>query len=254
MSATDLSADTLDLLVTAAERYGVLASPTRRAFSSAPAVGGIEHASPDDAGRVLLRQHLAAAPQPIQALQLPTELRCYRHVPVPDVDPVHVLKALHTYDAVAATSPGWAASAARTLTTALLHATIRALPGYAAAAGCWRRPTVRSGSPIGLARHWRPISEGVVWMSARELTAHWAAAAVVLITVDALPDLPGDLPARDGVYVLAGSEVSPTAWEAIASSPALLIVQLPTGGKWLREELEAVTAGLRAPAGELNPW
>lgn len=245
MSATVVSADTLDLLVTAALRYGVLASRTRRAFTT---TGGILQATPDDAGRVLLHQHLAAALHRHHPPQLSSELRCYRHVPVAHVDPVHVLKALHTYEAVAATGQGWATSAAHTVTAALLRAATQALPGYAEAPTSWCRPAVRSGTPIGLARQWRPVNDGVVWMTPRELAAHWDSAAIVLLTVDALPHLPRDLPARDGVYVLAGGEVSPAAWEAIATSPALLIVQLPTGGAWLREELEAVAAGLRAPA------
>lgn len=245
MSATAVSADTLDLLITAALRYGILASRTRVAFSP---TAGVLQATPSDAGRMLLQQHLAAqacvssSPPP-----LPSELRCYQHVPVPHVDPVHVLKALHTYEDVAATGPGWPTSTARTLTTALLRAATQALPGYTDAPSSWRRASVRSGTPIGLARQWRPIGDGVVWMTPRELAAHWDAAAVVLLTVDALPDLPADLPARDGLYVLARGEVSPTDWQAITQSPALLIVQLPTGGDWLREELQAVTSGLRNP-------
>jgi hypothetical protein len=246
MSATVVSADALDLLVTAALRYGVLTSRTRNAFS--PATAGVLQATPDDAGRVLLAQHLAAQ-RPTMAAppSLSSELRCYQHVPVAHVDPVHVLKAIHTYEAVAAAGPGWDTSAAHTLTTALLRAAVKALPGYAEAPSSWRRPPVRSGPPIGLARTWRPIRDGVTWMTARELAAHWQSAAVVLLTVDALPDLPRGLPARDGVYVLAHGDLSPAAWEAIAESPALLIVQLPTGGTWLREELEAVSAGLRRP-------
>jgi len=245
MSATVVSADTLDLLVTAALRYGVLTSRTRSAFSAPSA--GVLQATPDDAGRVLLAQYLAAQ-RPTMAAPPPlsSELRCYQHVPVAHVDPVHVLKAIHTYETVAAAGPGWDTSAAHTLTTALFRAAVKALPGYSAPSS-WRRPPVRSGPPIGLARQWQPVRDGVAWMTARELAAYWESAAVVLLTVDALPDLPRDLPARDGVYVLAHGDLSPAAWEATAESPALLIVQLPTGGKWLREELEAVSAGLRRP-------
>jgi len=167
MSATVVSADALDLLVTAALRYGVLASRTRNAFS--PTTAGVLQATPDDAGRVLLAQHLAAqhptlaAPPPLSS-----ELRCYQHVPVVHIEPVHVLKAIHTYEAVAAASPGWDTSAAHTLTTALLRAAVKALPGYAEAPSSWRRPLVRSGPPIGLARQWRPVRDGVTWMTSRE--------------------------------------------------------------------------------------
>jgi len=150
MSATVVSADTLDLLVTAALRYGVLTSRTRSAFSAPSA--GVLQATPDDAGRVLLAQYLAAQ-RPTMAAPPPlsSELRCYQHVPVAHVDPVHVLKAIHTYETVAAAGPGWDTSAAHTLTTALFRAAVKALPGYSAPSS-WRRPPVRSGPPIGLAR------------------------------------------------------------------------------------------------------
>lgn len=129
MSATALNADTLDLLVTAGLRYGVLANRTRSAFTVPSA--GVLQATPDDAGRLLLQQYLAARVPALGAPpQLSHELRCYQHVPVPHVDPVHVLKAVHTYEAVADRSPGWNTSSARTLTTALLRAAAQALPGY----------------------------------------------------------------------------------------------------------------------------
>lgn len=250
MSATAISADTLDLLVTAALRYGVIASRARVAFNPAPA--GVLQATPDEAGRILLQHHRTAQhPDPSSnPTPLPSELACYDHVPVTHLDPVHVLKAIHTYEEVAATGAGWEASAARTLTTALLHAAVQALPGYATAPRIWRRPPVRGGSPIGLARQWQPVGEGVTWTTPRELVAHWQSAAIVLLTVDALPDLPPDLPAREGVYVLAHGEVSPADWDAIAQSPALFIVQLPTGGTWLRDELATAAAGLRPSSRE----
>lgn len=84
-------------------------------------------------------------------------------------------------------------------------------------------------------------------MTARELLAHWDCASVVLITVDALPDLPPDLSARDGVYVLAGIPITGEDWTAIAQSPAMVAVQLPTGEDWFREEIAAVAAGQRSP-------
>lgn len=244
MSAAAISADTLDLLVSAALRYGVLASQARVAFNPLPA--GVLQATPDEAGRILLQHHRTAQhPGPAEPPPLSNELRCYDHVPVTHLDPVHVLKAIHIYEAVASTGAGWDSSAARTLTTALLRAAVQALPGYATAPTSWRRPPVRGGSPIGLARQWQPVAEGVIWTTPRELAAHWETASIVLLTVDALPDLPTDLPSRKGVYVLARGEVSPADWEAIAQSPSLLIVQLPTGGAWLRDELDAVASGLR---------
>ncbi len=241
MSATAVSADTLDLLITAALRYGILASRTRVAFSP---TAGVLQATPSDAGRMLLQQHLAAqACVSSRPAPLPGELRCYQHVPVPHVDPVHVLKALHTYEDVAATGPGWPTSTARTLTNALLRAATQALPGYTDAPSSWRRPSVRSGTPIGLAHQWRPIGDGVVWMTPRELAAHWDSAALVVVTVPALPDVPVGLSPRTGVYVVAGGPVSEAEWQRVAVGPSPVLVELPAGEGWLREELTAVAAG-----------
>lgn len=175
MSATALTADTLDLFVTAGLRYGVLTNRTRSAFTASSA--SALQVAPDDAGRLLLQQHLAAWVPTLGAPpQLSGELRCYRHVPIPHVDPVHVLKAVHTYEAVAAHGSGWSTSAACALITALLRAAVQALPGYTEAPTSWRRPPVRGGTPIGLARTWQPIRDGVAWMMPRELAAHWESA------------------------------------------------------------------------------
>jgi hypothetical protein len=93
MSATAVSADTLVLLITAALRYGILASRTRVAFS--PTADVLQAPPPTPAGCCCSstsppRLGVSTSPPP-----RPSELRCYQHVPVPHVDPVHVLKALH---------------------------------------------------------------------------------------------------------------------------------------------------------------
>jgi len=65
----------------------------------------------------------------------------------------------------------------------------------------------------------------------------------VVVTVPALPDLPIDLPSRNGAYVVAGQPVSEDEWQAIAAGPSPVLVELPAGGRWLREELTAVVTG-----------
>jgi len=61
------------------------------------------------------------------------------------------------------------------------------------AGGCsetWQQvDAVRTGYPVGLCREWEPLHEGIRWVSPRELAAHWASAAVVVVTVPALPGL-----------------------------------------------------------------
>jgi len=228
-----VSADHLDLLITAAVRYGVLINPTRAKFTTAPGVA----ASPTDAGKLLLEQSLAAASAfttPAETARvLDPELMDYEHVPVVRVNPVEVLKAAHSYQDHASRSPRWSYSTARHLILDLIRASIEHLPGYAIAPRTWSRPPVRTGAPIGLRRQWIPIDT----------------ATLVLLTLDALIDLPTGLARRDAVYVIAGDTVTAADWAAIAQSPSLLLVQLPAGWEWLHNELDAAGAlGSPAPA------
>ena len=244
-----VSADHLDLLITAAVRDGVLINPTRAKFTTAPGVA----ASPTDAGKLLLEQSLAAASAfttPAETARvLDPELMDYEHVPVVRVNPVEVLKAAHSYQDHASRSPRWSYSTARHLILDLIRASIEHLPGYAIAPRTWSRPPVRTGAPIGLRRQWIPIDTGVQWLSPNEFATRWATATLVLLTLDALIDLPTGLARRDAVYVIAGDTVTAADWAAIAQSPSLLLVQLPAGWEWLHNELDAAGAlGSPAPA------
>jgi len=229
-----VSADHLDLLITAAVRYGVLVNPTRAKFTTAPGVA----ASPTDAGKLLLEQSLAAASAfttPAETARvLDPELMDYEHVPVVRVNPVEVLNASR--------SPRWSYSTARHLILDLIRASIEHLPGYATAPRTWSRPPVRTGAPIGLRRQWIPIDTGVQWLSPNEFATRWDTATLVLLTLDALIDLPTGLARRDAVYVIAGDTVTAADWAAIAQSPSLLLVQLPAGREWLHNELDAAGA------------
>ncbi len=247
MSATVVSADHLDLLLTAAARYGVLSNPTRAAFTCTTHSGAL--ISPTAAGRLMLEHSICAARSTLGGSDpvLDPELRAYHHVPVFTVDPVEVLKAAHTYEDQAQTSPQWSGSTAAQILQKLTRAAAEHLPGYDCALSQWRRPPVRTGYPVGLRREWEPLSEGIRWVSPRELVAHWDTAAVVVLTVPALPDLPVDLPGRAGVYVVAGSPVSEVEWQQIMAGPSPVLVEFPAGDRWLRDELTAVAAGA-APA------
>jgi len=89
-------------------------------------------------------------------------------------------------------------------------------------------------------------------VSPRELAAHWANAAVVVVTVPALPDLPIDLPSRSGVYVVAGGPVSEAEWQRVTAGPSPVLVELPAGECWLREELTAVAVAAGASPATLT--
>ncbi len=137
--------------------------------------------------------------------------------------------ATHTYQDLSASSPGWSYSTARRLIVDLIRAAIEHLPGYAAAPRTWHRPPLRTGCPIGLREQWTPVDEHIQWLTPSELATKWDTASLVLLTIDALADLPAGLPRRDGVYVVAGSALTSSDWAAIAQSPSLLLVQLPAG-------------------------
>jgi len=241
MSATVVSADHLDLLLTAAERYEVLSNPTRAAFSCSRGVG----ISPTAAGRLLLEHSICAARVALGGTDpvLDPELGAYQHVPVPTPRPVEVLKAAYSYQDQAQTSPQWPGSSAARILQHLIRAAAEHLPGYDGAPSLWRRPPARTGHPIGLCREWTPVDEGIRWVSPRELAAHWDSAALVVVTVPALPDVPVGLSPRTGVYVVAGGPVSAAEWQRVAAGPSPVLVELPAGEGWLREELTAAAAG-----------
>jgi len=236
MSATVVSADHLDLLLTAAERYEVLSNPTRAAVSCSR--GAV--ISPTSAGRLLLEHSICAACIALGGTDpvLDPELGAYQHVPV------EVLKAAYSYQDQAQTSPQWPGSSAARILQHLIRAVAEHLPGYDGTPSPWRRPPARTGHPVGLWREWAPVDEGIRWVRARELAAHWDSAALVVVTVPALPDVPIGLSPRTWVYVVAGGPVSEAEWQRVTAGPSPVLVEMPAGERWLREELTAVATGV----------
>lgn len=234
------SHDHLDLLVSASVRFQLLVAPTTAAFSpSAP-----EHApagTPTAAGQLLLEENLAALrwrrDRGRGRLDLPDEQLHYEHRPVTRFEPVEVLKAAHAYQHLACDSPGWAESAGHRLLDAIVLAASQRLPGYAAAAWHWTRPPARTGDPVGLRASWRPVERGVAWLTPDELAQRWDTAALVVLTVDALDQLPAGLPGRPGVYLCVQGAVTDRQWPAVTRLQHDVLVQLPAGRAWLLEQL-----------------
>jgi hypothetical protein len=224
--------DHLDLLVTAAVRYRVLLPAASAAFTNAGIV-----ASPAQAGQTLQhQQHRAAAAAPPYA-----EPPAYRFRPVTDLEPVEVLKAAHGYADLAASSPSWASSPARRLLEAIERAAVRQLPGYAAAPYHWTRPAQPAGGPVGLRRVWiPPVNHDVTWIDSHDtaqVRRRWLQASHILITVDAVADLPPALPTRDSVYVLANEDGRVGELSAVVGDPFTGVVLCPQGLGWLEQEL-----------------
>lgn len=228
--------DHLDLLVTAASRYGVLRTV---AFGDGPV-------DPGRAAALLLDEQLAAArwhaDRGRAALELPPHLLGYRHRPVGHLDPVEVVKACHAYQHCAAPSPGWPASLASRLVDAVLLEATRRVPGYTAAPWRWTRPSTMSGAPVGLRRSWAPPLPTVRWLESAELVDYWPVASHVVVTLEALLDVPVGLPARPRTYLVSGDQVPTDMWPAISASTASTLVMLPAGLPWLLEELDPAVA------------
>lgn len=242
--------DHLDLLVSACVRYGLLVSSTTAAFSPAAADASTV-ASPTAAGRLLLEENLAALRwrhgRGRGALHLPDDQLHYDHRPVDRLEPVEVVKAGHAYQHLAVDSPGWSGSAARRLVDAVVHAATERLPGYAEAPWHWTRPPARPGPPVGLRGEWTPVDRGVVWVRPGELAQRWDEAALVVLTVDALDELPAGLPARPGVYLCAPGTVDDEHWPAVTQLQPDVVVLVPAGRAWLLEQLDDPATSVQRP-------
>lgn len=239
---TVVSRDHLDLLVTAAHEYGLLVDATTAAFSPAAGEAGTI-ATSAAVGQLLLEENVAAvrwqADRGCGKVRLGLDQINYEHLPVDHVDPVEVIKAAHCYQQLAEASPGWAGSAARRLIVATIHFATERLPGYAQAPWHWTRPQPRTGPVIGLRAERFPDVEGVRWVTPTQLQAGWEAAALVLITTEALADVPDGLPPRPGIYVCAGRILDEDHWRRIVDLRPRpdQVVMLPAGLPWLLEQL-----------------
>jgi hypothetical protein len=235
-------ADHLDLLVTAAARYRLLGSPTAAAFTDT-ASGAITNCTPTEAGQLLLAEQVAAARRRAARAGRTFDMsapRPYEYRSVETLESIEVIKACHSYQQAASDSGSWPDSAARRLIETVLHAASTRIAGYAAAPWHWTRREPRVGAPIGLRRSWMPPLSGVAWLSTEDLRRHWTGASHVVLTLEALPDLPTGLAHRPAVYLLAGEEIPTSAWEQIANSAAAALVMLPAGLPWLLEQLATV--------------
>ncbi len=190
-SSPVLSPDHLDLLATAAVTYRVLAAPP------AAQMAGVSAAH---AGRILRQQNLAAAT--LRGAASVATIDAYEFRPVMEpLDPVEVLKACHCYEDTCREAPGWESSIAHQLIQTILRAATQRLPGYSMAPWRWRRSS-RCAEPVGFAAGWRPEVPRLEWVDAATLASRWESARLVVVTTEAVPDLPPGLPRRPSVIGL----------------------------------------------------
>ncbi len=220
-----LSNDHLDLLVSAATAWGVIASPTRAALAQSEIERELAGASGTQAGQ-LLRQANSAARRWLaeggkaRFADHAAHDETYSHRGVEtSLAPVEVIKAAQAADAACRFSPDWADSLPRRLLTAIITAASHRLPGYADAPWLWTRPRRRRGVPIGvrLDHEACPDIEGVEWISPCRVGEFWDDAQLVLLTPAAALRLPATVPSRPGVFVFVVDEQHDAVWQSLAT-------------------------------------
>lgn len=235
-----LGTDHIDLLISAATTWHVLASPTTVAFSQYES--GLVAATATAAGAQLRAENAAA----LQWLSDRGRTRLvdranpepYTFTEVARLVPVEVIKAAHAAEELCAGSPTWANSPARRLLTSIARAAAHRLEGYSTAPWVWTRPARRTGVAVAAGGTWRPDLEGVRWIAPEQLREHWEQASLILITTEVADCVPADLAARPGVFLLADTQPADEVWQAVTALdlPALVLFW-PVCVPWLADQI-----------------
>lgn len=240
-----LTADHIDLIVTAATRWNVLASRTRAAFTPSPVEQHTLVATATEAGRLIREENKAAitwlAEHGRARLVDQAAAERYVHRPVEALHPVEVIKAAHAAQAACQHSPTWPGSSTKRLLEAVVTAATHRLEGYADAPWAWTRPHRRGGAPVGIrtAVQEPPSIEHLTWVTVGEARQVWDDASMVIITVEAAGDLPADLRARAGVFVLTHEHDHNQVWDALtALEMEALVLFWPQCQQWLTGQLQ----------------
>lgn len=197
-----MSADHLDLLATAAVQYRVVASPPAALLSGSDVL--VPTITASHTSRILHQHNLAvvSAVQAQAVAHLVDVAEPYTFRPVQEpLDPVEVVKACHCYEDACRRWPGWERSVAAKLIRSLERAAVQRIPGDSDAPWRWLRST-RSGPPVGFATSWRPEVPGLEWVSVDEMRQRWDDARLVVVTTQAVRDLPAGLARRPSVIGL----------------------------------------------------
>lgn len=224
-----LSDDHIDLLVTAAVSWQVLAGRTAKALASGVVEHLILNSTPTQAGRALREANTASVRWLDSLGHLPGRerlvagipARAYEYRPVAGrLEPVEVIKAVHAAQQMCSAPPSWPGSSAQRLLGAILTAAEHRLTGYANAPWSWTRPERRGGPPVGVAApgEARPPVPGLRWVDPEELRQWWSSASLVVVRPAAAALVPVDLPSRSGVVVMiTQDEHHEAAWTALVA-------------------------------------
>lgn len=235
-----LGTDHIDLLVTAASRWRILASQTSAAFGRLES--HVVVATATGAGRLLREQNLAATRRLSDRGRGRLADRCtpgaYTFTEVEHLVPVEVIKACHAAEQMCAAAPSWEGSTAQRLLAAVAAGAAHRLDGYSSAPWAWARPQRRSGPPVAVGGAWRPHLDGIRWIGLETIRDHWDSAALVVITTEVAAQVPADLGQRSGVFILAEHEPADAVWQAIlALDVQALVLFWPVCEPWLAEQV-----------------
>ena len=241
-----LTDDHIDLLVSAATSWHILASRTTMAFTQGPVEAHVLVATATEAGR-LIRDENAAAIRWLSEcgrtrLTDRVDPEPYTHRPVGHLDPIEVIKAAQAAQEACSASPTWHGSLAQRLLTAVITCATHRLDGYTDAPWQWTRPQRRAGRPIGIATGPHPDLPDLEWINpVSDLPAviqHWGTASVVVVAASAAAALPADLPARAGVFLLVLDESHDQVWQSLtALEMQALVLFWPACRDWLVTQL-----------------
>lgn len=245
-----LTDDHIDLIISAAVRWHILTPRTRAAFSQSPGETHVLVATATEAGRQLREANRTAIGWLVdkgraRLVDCVGVQEDYVHKPVETLHPIEVIKAVHAAQNACRHSPTWAKSPAQRLLDAVVTSATHRLEGYADAPWSWTRPRRRGGAPIGVvaAGQSPPAVPGLDWVSPQHARDTWNSAALVLVTVGAARELPADLPARSGVFVLAEQEDHNQVWESLtALEMEALVLFWPACQQWLADQMQNPSA------------
>lgn len=238
-----LSDDHIDLLVTAATAWHVLAeSASAAAFAGVSSRHHVMALTPTQAGCLLRAENTEAirwqSEHGRSRLVDRKPMAPYLHDAVDHLEPVEVIKAAQAAEVACADSPSWTGSPAARLLAGILTAATYRLDGYAAAPWWWDRPRRRRGRPLGVYSDIHPAVPGLDWVEVDQLREHWNDAPIIVVTVPAAEKIPVDLSPRPGIFVLVDDEPHNEVWAALAAvQMQTLVLFWPTCSEWLASQI-----------------
>lgn len=221
MDLHSLPKDHIDLLMTAALEFGVVAAPPET-----PRAHQVETAMAQRLGTNLyLRNQSRADGYRFRAVEGVLDVR-------------DVLKAAHAAQHAYRDTKLWLGSSEQRVVDAIAEAASMRVPGYELSPWVWTRPS----DAVGFAPGWRPSAVGIEWVEdVDDLYGVWKSAQLVLLSRDGLRKLIPQLPARSRVYLITEPrEVVDGFREAEESAVEIEGVLIwPAAGAWLRQQLVA---------------